>query len=298
MIKESESIKKESRDKLGIYVTFNGLPIYSLTNEPGDDKAVLISSFLHTIDIIARETRKKIGRKADFLGFSVINEIDVNVMEIVIENDDDDKYMGRLFIETSYGKISINRSPIAALLDASKKTISKIINKELNQYIQPKKIAEYFNEQLKSRGYTPEKLMIELGHFKVSKIQLSKYLPISLFSIEGKKGGESEENIESKYKVKEVGNYNVSKFKTNPVKDEDDKLTFDSGLIIGLAEALKSYQSASDIENGVVLLRFKDYTLEVFFKKDGMPIIGVLIKGSGTPDEMFRYNKDIRNLEK
>jgi len=250
----------------------------------------MISSFLHTIDLFARETRKNIGRSADFFGFTVVNKIEVDVMEIG-NTDNEDQI--RFFFEKPYGKVPINRIPIAALLDATRVIISKIKNKELNPILQDD-ITNFFKKKLMERGYTPDKVLSELEELKISRVQSSKLMPISLYSIEEIE--EKEENGEG-FNLKEIGKYNVGKFKGNPVKDEEGKLTFDSGLIIGLAEALKSYQSITNMERGAINLRFRDYSLAISYNKQGLPIIGILTDGKGNIQEFSRYRHDLRKLE-
>ena len=88
-------------------------------------------------------------------------------------------------------------------------------------------------------------------------------MPIMLFSIEAQ-----EEKLKS-YKLEEIGNYNFNRYKRNPVRNEEGKLTFEADLIIGLAEALKSYQTAANIKTEAILLRFRDYSLSFSYKKDG-----------------------------
>ncbi len=97
--------------------------------------------------------------------------------------------------------------------------------------------------------------------------------------------------------MKDIGNYNEGNSKNNPVKNEEGKLTFNPSLITGLAGALKAYQSETVIEKEAIILRFKDYILEISYKQNGMPIVGVLVKGSGAPEEVLTYREDIKKLE-
>ena len=287
MVVEPDLKNNDMRDKVAVYITLNGLPLFRLPLNPADDRYIMISSFLHTIDLFARETRKNVGRSAHFFGFSLVNKVEVDIMEI--ENKDTEDQI-RLFLEKPYGKSPINRAPIAALLDATRTIMSKIKNKEINPIMQDD-IINYFIKRLIERGYTPDKMLSELEKLKLSRVQSSKLMPISLYSIEQK-----EESGEG-FNLKEIGKYNVGKFKGNPVKDEEGKLTFDSGLIIGLAEALKSYQSMANMEVGVINLRFRDYSLAISYNKQGLPIIGILADGKGNIQEFSRYRRDLRKLE-
>jgi len=287
MVVEPDLKNNDMRDKVAVYITLNGLPLFRLPLNHADDRYIMISSFLHTIDLFARETRKNVGRSAHFFGFSLVNKVEVDVMEI--ENKDTEDQI-RLFLEKPYGKVPINRAPIAALLDATRTIMSKIKNKEINPIMQDD-IINYFIKRLIERGYTPDKMLSELEKLKLSRVQSSKLMPISLYSIEQK-----EESGEG-FNLKEIGKYNVGKFKGNRVKDEEGKLTFDSGLIIGLAEALKSYQSMANMEVGVINLRFRDYSLAISYNKQGLPIIGILAEGKGNIQEFSRYRRDLRKLE-
>jgi hypothetical protein len=289
MSTEADSKKlKDWKEKIAIYITYNGLPLFVLPFKADDNSYILISSFLHTIDILAEETRKKIGRSADFYGFNLVNNVQVEVLEIL---DEDSESMNkiRLFIQTPYGKEPMNRSAIAALFGATRAIAPKIRNNEINLY--KTTTGEYFKEELKERGYTPDKVMSELEHLTDAQVQFSDNIPISLFSIE------KETRDENGYKLVERGNYNKGSYKKNPVKNELGELTFDSGLIIGLAEALKSYQSTRNIEMGEIILRFKDFSLVFYYKKDDLPVIGVFIQGTGKIEEIKRYHNDLRELE-
>jgi hypothetical protein len=281
--------KKDWKEKIAVYITFNGLPLFNLPYIPDDDSYILMSSFLHTIDILAEETRKKIGRSADFYGFDLVNSIQVEVLEI-IDEDLESKNKIRLFIQTPYGKEPINRSSIIALFGATRAIIPKINNNEIN-LIYKNKTMKYFKEKLRERGYTPDKVMSELAHLTVSQAHFSHYIPIMLFSIE------KEERNKEEYKLQEIGNYNKGNYKKNPIKDEDGTLSFDSGLINSLADALKSYQSVANIQTESIIMRFRDYSLMFYYKKDGLPVISVFIMGTGNIEEMKRYHDDLRKLD-
>ncbi|MFX0072199.1 MAG: hypothetical protein ACFFAO_14015 [Candidatus Hermodarchaeota archaeon] len=280
--------QKNWKENIATYITFNGLPLFKLPYKTNDDSYILISSFLHTIDILAEETRKKIGRSADFYGFDLIDSIQVEVMEIISEKLKS-KNKIRLFLQTPYGKTPINRAPLIALFGATMQIIPKINNNEINVF-RKDETNEYFIEKLKESGYTLDKMMSELEHLKTSQDHFINYIPISLYSIE-KEDKDGEAN-----KLYEVGNYNKGNYKQNPVKTEAGKLTFDSGLIIGLAEALRSYQSAVNIETESIILRFSDYSIVFYYKKDDLPVISVFIAGKGDIEEMKKYHNDLRNL--
>jgi hypothetical protein len=289
MSNEVDSKKKRDwKEKTAIFITLNGLPLFVLPFKPDDYSYILMASFLHTIDILAEETRKKIGRSADFYGFILVDDIQVEVLEL-INDDSESQDKVRLFLQTPYGKEPMNRSAIAALFGATRAILTKIKNNEINIY--KTTTVEYFKEQLKEIGYTPDKVMSELEHLIGSQAQFSNYIPISLYSIE------KEEKDENGYKLEEIGNYNKSSYKQNPVKNEIGKLTFDSGLILGLAEALKSFQSTRNIATEEIILRFKDYSLIFYYKKDGLPIIGVFIQGTGKIEEIKNYHDDLRKLK-
>ena len=283
------SKKKDLKEKIAVYITINGVPLFNLPYKTDDDSYLLMSSFLHTIDILAKETRKKIGRSADFYGFDIVDNIQVEVIEIIDEDLKSDKNI-RLFLQTPYGKEPNNRSSIVALFGVARAIIPKIKNNEINP-IDQLETTKYFKEKLKERGYTPDRIMSELKHLTVSQAQFSNYMPISLFSIE------KAEKDEEGYKLEEVGNYNEGNYKKNPIKNDIGKLTFDSGLIIALADALKSYQSAANIETESIMLRFRDCSLGFYYKKDALPAIGVFIMGGGNFEEMKRYHDDLRKLE-
>ncbi|MFX1338248.1 MAG: hypothetical protein ACFFDK_06545 [Promethearchaeota archaeon] len=289
MTEKDDLEKKDWNENIAVYITFNGLPLFNLPDKKDDDSYFLLSSFLHTIDILAEETRKRIGRSADFYGFDLVNYIQVEVLEISNEElDSNDKI--RLFLQTPYGKEPNNRSSIVALFGATQNLVPKIKNKEINVVYKADTV-KHFKEKLMERGYTPERIMSELKHLTVSQTHFSNNMPISLFSIE------REEREEESYKLKEIGNYNKRNYKKNPIKDDAGNLTFDSGLIISLANALKSYQLAANIETESVILRFRDYSLGIYYKKDNLPVISVFIIGMGNIEEMKRYHEDLRKLE-
>jgi len=289
MSEKTDLEKKDGKEKIAVYITVNGVPLFNLPHKKDDDSYILMSSFLHTIDILAEETRKKIGRSADFYGFDLINNIQVEVIEIISENLET-KNKIRLFLQTPYGKTPINRSPIAALFSATREIIPKIKNKEIN-LIYKSETAEYFKEKLEAIGYTPERIMSELENLTMSQLHSSNYMPISLFSIE------KDEINEKEHKLEEIGNYNEKYYKINPIKNETGKLTFDSGLIIALADALKSYQSAANIATESVILRFRDYSIGFYYKKDDLPVISVFMIGKGNIEEMKRYHNDLKKLK-
>ena len=286
---ESESTKNDLEGKIAVYITYNGLPLFYLPYSPKNDDYILMSSFLHTIDILAKETRENIGKSADFYGFALLDKIQVEILEF-IDDDLDSKDKIRLFLQTPYGRSPVNRTPIATLFGATRAIISKIKRGKVNPYIQNETI-KFYQEKLKESGYTSEKVMSELKYLKPSQIHSSKVMPIMLFSIE------EEEDKPGAYKLEEIGNYNHSKYKSNPVRNEDGKLTFEADLIIGLAEALKTYQTAAHIKTEAILLRFRDYSLSFSYKEDGLPVISVFIMGQGDPMEMNRYLNAYRQLE-
>ena len=288
MIIEAGSEKKDWKEKIAVYITINGVPLFNLPYKTDDDSYILMSSFLHTIDILAEETRKKIGRSADFYGFDLVNNVQVEVVEIIDEDLESNNKI-RLFLQTPYGKEPNNRSSIVALFGATRAIIPKIKNNEIN-LIHKTETAEYFKEKLKERGYTPDRVMSELEHLTVSQTNSTNYMPISLLSIE------KEEKDENGYKLEEIGNYNEGNYKKNPIKTEAGKLTFNSELIISLADALRSYQSAAYIEKESILLRFRDYSLGFYYKKDDLPVISVFITGKGNIEEMKKYHDDLRKL--
>lgn len=289
MSEKSELEKKNQKENVAVYITFNGVPLFNLPYRKDDDSYILMSSFLHTIDILAKETRKKIGRSADFYGFDLVNNIQVEVLEIIDEKFETDNKI-RLFLQTPYGKEPNNRSSIGTLFSVARSIISKIQNKEIN-IVHKAQTEKHFKEKLEEAGYTPDRIMSELKQLTVSQAQFSNYMPISLFSIE------KEEIGEESYKFEEIGNYNVGNYKKNPVKNDVGKFTFDSGLIISLADALKSYQSAANIETESIILRFRDYSLGFYYKKDGLPVISVFLMGTGNIEEMKRYHNDLKNLD-
>ncbi|TFG26008.1 MAG: hypothetical protein EU533_00150 [Promethearchaeota archaeon] len=281
--------RMDLKNKIAVYITIDGVPLFNLPYKTDDDSYILMSSFLHTIDILAEETRKKIGRSADFYGFDLVDNIQVEVLEVT-DQDVKSENRIRLFLQTPYGKEPINRSSIIALFGATRAIIPKIKKKELN-LIHKTKAVNYFKEKLIEKGYTPERIMSELGQLTVSRAHFSNYIPISLFSIE------KEEENEEKYKFEEIGNYNSSYYKKNPIKNELGKLTFDSGLIISLADTLKSYQLATNVKTESILLRFRDYSLMFYYKKDGLPVISVFIEGTGNIEEMKKYHQDLKKLD-
>jgi len=288
MSNETSSDKTDWKQKVAVYITINGVPLFNLPYKTDDDSYILMSSFLHTIDILAEETRKKIGRSADFYGFDLINNIQVEVIEIIGE-DLGSKNKIRMFIQTPYGKTPINRSPIVALFGATQEIVTKIKNNEIN-LIYKNISTEYFKEKLEEKGYTLDKVMSELQRLTASQAHSSNYMPIMLLSIE------KDQKNEKGYKLEEIGNYNDDNKKKNPIKTEEGSLSFDSDLIISLAEALKSYQSAANIETESIILRFRDYSLGLYYKQNNLPIISVFIMGKGNIEEMKRYHNDLRKL--
>jgi hypothetical protein len=289
MVIKDNSEKKERIENIVIYITFNGVPLFTIPYNRDDDSYILMSSFLHTIDIVAKETRKTIGRSADFYGFDLINNFQVEVIEIISEDMESENKI-RLFIQTPYGKTPINRGPIVALIGATQEIYKKIKNEEIN-LIYKSDTTEYFIEKLEDRGYTPDRIMSELKHLTLSQANSSKFMPISLLSIE------KDEKNETRYKLEEIGNYNEGNYKKNPIKTDAGKLTFDSSLIIALAEVLKSYQSATNIKTESIMLRFRDYSLFFYYKKDELPVISVFIEGKGNIEEINRYHNDLRKLK-
>jgi hypothetical protein len=287
MSKKTELEKTDWKEKVAVYITYDGVPLFNLPYETDDDNYILMSSFLHTIDILAKETRKKIGRSADFYGFDLINNIKIEVIEIANEDLESNNKI-RLFLQTPYGKEPINRSTIMTLFNATRAIISKIHHNEIS-LIHRAETAKYFKEKLKEAGYTPDRILSELK--RLTESHFSNNMPISLFSIE------KEEKDEDGYKLEEIGNYNAGNYKKNPVKNESGKLTFDPELIISLAGALKSYQSVANIKTNSITLRFRDYSLGFYYKKDGLPVISVFMKGTGNIEEMKRYHNNLRNLE-
>ena len=177
-----------------------------------------------------------------------------------------------------------------ALFGVSREIIKKIINNELNPIFQDD-MRKFFREKLEERGYTPDKVIRELKDLKMSRVQSLKNIPITLLSIEQR------ESSNMDYVLNEVGKYNDGRYKKNPVKNEAGKLTFDPELIIGLAEALRSHQSAINIKAGSIILRFRDFSLAFSYKNDGLPVISVLIGGNGNAIEMSRYRKDLKALD-
>lgn len=289
MSKEAVVEKRNLNEKIAVYITLNGVPLFNLPYESDDDSYIIMSSFLHTIDILAEETRKKIGRSADFYGFDLVNNIQVEVIE-VISKDLELKNKIRLFIQTPYGKTPINKSSIGALLGATRDIIPEIIENRIDPIFKSKSTT-YFEKKLQERGYTPDRIMNELGNLTTSQVHSSNYIPISLLSIE------KEVKSEDGYKLEEIGNYNTDSYLHNPIKNEAGNLTFDSGLIISLAGALKSYQSAANIETESIILRFRDYSMGIYYKKDDLPIISVFIIGKGNIEEMKRYHSDLIRLK-
>ncbi len=281
--------KENLEDNVAVYITYNGVPLFRLPYNPNDDNYIITSSFLHIIDIFAKQTRKDIGKSAEFFGFALSNKIQVEIMEVYEDSSDKENKI-ILFLETPYGKSPINRNPIMALFGVSREIITKIINKELNPIFQDD-MTNFFREKLEERGYTPNKVIGELKHLTISRIQSLKNMPITLFSIEKK------ESPNKDYLVKEVGKYNDGRYKKNPVRNKAGKLTFDPELIIGLAEALRSYQSSINIKTGSIILRFRDFSLAFSYKNDGLPVISVLLRGNGRAIEMSRYREDLKTLD-
>ena len=285
-----EKSKEENlEDNVAVYITFNGVPLFSLPYHPNDNDYILMSSFLHTIDILAKQTRAGIGKSAEFFGFALTNKIQVEIMEI-LENSSDNEIKIRIFLQTPYGKIPIKRSPMMALYGVSREIIHKIINNELNPVFQDD-MTNFFKEKLEEKGYTPDKVIRELKQLTISNVQSIKNMPIALFSIDKK------EKPDNGFILEEIGTYNDGKYSINPVKNEEGKLTFDPELIIGLAEALRTYQTAINIKTESIILRFRDYSLAFSYKNDGLPAISLLIRGNGNIMEMSRYRNDLRSLD-
>ena len=285
-----EKLNKENlEDNVAVYITFNGVPLFNLPYNPNDDNYIITSSFLHIIDIFAKHTRKDIGKSAEFFGFALSNKIQVEIMEVYEDSSDTENKI-RLFLETPYGKSPINRNPMMALFGVSCEIITKIINNELNPILQDD-ITNFFRIKLEERGYTPDKVIKELKDLAVSRVQSLKNMPITIFSIEEK------ERTNKDFILKEIGKYNDGIYKKNPVRNVAGILTFDPKLIIRLAEALRSYQSAINIKTGSIILRFRDFSLAISYKNDGLPIISVLVSGSGNAIEMSRYRADLKTLD-
>lgn len=287
-IKEKRN-KENLEDNVAVYITFNGVPLFRLPYNPNDDNYIITSSFFHIIDIFAKQTRKDIGKSAEFFGFALSNKIQIEIME-VLEDSSDKENKIRLFLETPYGKSPINRNPMMALFGVSCEILTKLINKELNPIFQDD-MTNFFREKLEERGYTPDKVIKELKDLTISRVPSLKNMPITLFSIEKK------ERANKDFMVKEIGKYNDGRYKKNPVRNEAGKLTFNPELIIGLAEALRSYQSAIKIKTGSIILRFRDFSLAFSYKNDGLPVISVLVRGKGNAIEMSRYRADLKTLE-
>ena len=276
-------------DNVAVYITFNGLPLFHLPDNSDDDNYIITSSFLHIIDLFAKQTREGIKKSAEFFGFALSNKIQVEIME-VFENSADNDNQIRLFLETPYGKSPINRNPLMALFGISREIIKKIISNEINPILQDD-LRNFYREKLEERGYTPNKVIKELKHLTVSRIKSLKNMPIALFSIEKK------EKANKDFWLREIGKYNGERYKKNSVRNDAGKLTFDPELILHLAEALRSYQSSIKIKTGSIILRFRDYSLAFSYKNDGLPVISVLVKGNGSALEMSRYRKDLKTLD-
>jgi len=286
----NEKLNRENlEDDVAVYITFNGIPLFHLPDNQIDDNYIITSSFLHIIDLFAKQTRGDIKKSAEFFGFALSNKIQVEIME-VFEKSADNENQIRLFLETPYGKSPINRNPLMALFGISREIIKKIITNELNPILQDD-LRNFFREKLEERGYTPNKVIKELKHLTVSRIKSLKNMPITLFSIEKK------EKVNKDYLLKEIGKYNGGRYKKNSVRNEAGKLTFDPELILHLAEALRSYQSSIKIKTGSIILRFRDYSLAFSYKNDGLPVISVLVKGNGSALEMSRYRADLKSLD-
>ena len=43
--------KENSEDDVAVYITFNGIPLFHLPDNPNDDNYIITSSFLHIIDL-------------------------------------------------------------------------------------------------------------------------------------------------------------------------------------------------------------------------------------------------------
>ena len=285
-----EKLNKENlEDNVAVYVTFNGIPLFHLPDDLNDDNYIFTSSFLHIIDLFAKQTREDMDKSAEFFGFALSNKIQVEIMEVFGKSTDKENQL-RLFLETPYGKSPINRNPLMVLFGISREIIKKIINNELNPILQDD-LRDFFREKLEERGYTPNKVIGELKHLTISRVKSLKNMPIALFSIEKK------ENANKDFLLKEIGNYNEGRYKKNSVKNEAGKLTFDPELILHLTEALRSYQSAIKIKAGSVILRFRDFSLAFYYKNDGLPVISVLVKGNGNAIEMSRYREDLKTLD-
>lgn len=286
----NEKLNRENlEDDVAVYITFNGIPLFHLPDNQIDDNYIIASSFLHIIDLFAKQTRGDIKKSAEFFGFALSNKIQVEIME-VFEKSADNENQIRLFLETPYGKSPINRNPLMALFGISREIIKKIINNEINPILQDD-LRNFYREKLEERGYTPNKVIGELKHLTVSRVKSLKNMPIALFSIEKK------EKANKDFLLREIGKYNGGRYKKNSVRNEAGKLTFDPELILHLAEALRSYQSSIKIKTGSIILRFRDYSLAFSYKNDGLPVISVLVKGNGSALEMSRYRKDLKTLD-
>ena len=286
----NEKLNREDlEDDVSVYITFNGIPLFHLPDNQIDDNYIITSSFLHIIDLFAKQTREGIKKSAEFFGFALSNKIQVEIME-VFEKSADNENQIRLFLETPYGKSPINRNPLMVLFGISREIIKKIINNEINPILQDD-LKNFFREKLEERRYTPNKVIGELKHLSISRVKSLKNMPIALFSIEKK------EKANKDFLLKEIGKYNGGRYKKNSVRNEAGKLTFDPELILHLAEALRSYQSSIKIKTGSIILRFKDFSLAFSYKNDGFPVISVLVKGNGNALEMSRYRKDLKTLD-
>ena len=83
-----EPLKENAREQIHVYVTLKGVPIFNLPKNTQDETYVMMSGFLHAIDIFANKMRKNTIGARDFLGFALGTEIEVSVMEVVSEADD------------------------------------------------------------------------------------------------------------------------------------------------------------------------------------------------------------------
>lgn len=287
----AKSKNQDLKDRINIYVTFNGMPVYSLTNINEPDEDFFFPSFLHAIDSFTMESRKVFGRSTNFYGFAFPDKIEVSIKESSYIDNEGIRNEGRLFLKTAFGKIPHNRDipSIIALMSATHDTIKKLTKKELNLTLNSQDTVDYFIDRLKNSGYTPDKVITELERLKVSQSRFSGYIPISLFIVKEKKGILNE--------IKEIGNYHEGKFKFNPVKDDEEHFRFELNYLINIAGALKLYQERVKLEKTPILLRFQDYMLEVSYKKNKQPIIGVLVKGKMIPEQLSKYRRDIRDLE-
>ena len=68
----------------------------------------------------------------------------------------------------------------------------------------------------------------------------------------------------------------------NLLKNEEGEFIYDPFLLIGLIKALQIYQNQANIGMNTMLLKFKDYMLEISYSNENSPIIGVLIEGKSS----------------